>query len=308
MQTLLNADILRRLEQMQLIAARRAKSTAKGERKSRARGQSVEFADYRSYVPGDDLRYLDWALFGRLDKLFVRLYEEERELPVVIFLDGSESMTFGMPRKFDFARQIAAAVGYIALCGFDRVSIRVFPALGEGGNSAVDGTAPQSIARRALQSVRGKRSALGYLTNLQALEAGGVGDLASALKRGTGEIKQTGAVLVISDFLDPAGYETGLAAMVARGFHVTAIQVLAPAELSPSIHGDLKLIDSETGAVQEVSFGKYRLAAYQKAVAGYIRQWEAFCKARGIRSLTVSSGTSLSDVVLRQMRTSRLLG
>ena len=106
---LLTPELLRRLEQFQLLAARRAKSSSKGERRSRARGQSVEFADHRSYVPGDDFRYLDWNLFGRLDRLFLKLYEEERELPVRIFLDASESMTFGEPRKFDFARQVAAA-------------------------------------------------------------------------------------------------------------------------------------------------------------------------------------------------------
>src|SRR2546426_11456898 len=121
MSALLTPDLLRRLEQFQLLAARRAKSSARGERRSRARGQSVEFADYRNYVHGDDFRYLDWNLYGRLERLFLKLYEEERELPVRIFLDASESMTFGEPRKFDFARQIAAAIGYVALSGFDRV-------------------------------------------------------------------------------------------------------------------------------------------------------------------------------------------
>src|SRR6202453_3429449 len=124
---LLTPELLRRLEQFQLLAARRSKSSARGERRSKARGQSVEFADYRSYVAGDDFRHLDWNLFGRLDRLFLKLYEEERELPVRIFLDASESMTFGAPAKFDFARQIAAAVGYVALCGFDRVTLQVFP-------------------------------------------------------------------------------------------------------------------------------------------------------------------------------------
>src|SRR5208283_2276536 len=120
---LLSPDLLRRLEQFQLLAARRSKSSAKGERRSKARGQSVEFADFRSYVAGDDFRHLDWNLYGRLDKLFLKLYEEERELPVRIFLDASESMTFGTPPKFDFARQVAAAIGYVALCGFDRVAV-----------------------------------------------------------------------------------------------------------------------------------------------------------------------------------------
>src|SRR3982750_567538 len=115
---LLPPELLRRLEQFQLLAARRSKSSARGERRSRARGLSVEFADHRNYVAGDDLRYLDWNLYGRLDRLFLKLYEEERELPVRIFLDASESMNFGQPAKFDFAKQVAAAVGYVALSGF----------------------------------------------------------------------------------------------------------------------------------------------------------------------------------------------
>src|SRR5439155_23973767 len=123
MPALLTPELLRRLEPFAVPATRRAKSSAKGERRSRARGQSVEFADHRNYVPGDDFRYLDWNLYGRLDKLFLKLYEEERELPVRIFLDASESMAFGTPRKFDFARQVAAAIGYVALCGFDRLTI-----------------------------------------------------------------------------------------------------------------------------------------------------------------------------------------
>ena len=124
-----------------------------GERRSRARGQSVEFADYRNYVHGDDFRYLDWNLYGRLDRLFLKLYEEERELPVRIFLDASESMTFGEPRKFDFARQVAAAIGYVALCGFDRVSVIPFPerrpAHRGSDNDAAAGPIGAGRARRA---------------------------------------------------------------------------------------------------------------------------------------------------------------
>src|SRR5690606_12995792 len=126
-QTLLTAKLLRQLEQLELAARRRSRSAGRGERSSKARGQSVEFADFRSYVAGDDFRYLDWNLFGRLDRLFIKLYEEERELPVQVFLDASESTNFGTPTKFDFARRLAAAIGYIALCGFDRVTVRVFP-------------------------------------------------------------------------------------------------------------------------------------------------------------------------------------
>src|SRR5512139_495967 len=149
---LLSTELLRRLEQVQLLAQRRAKSSARGERRSRSRGQSVEFADYRSYVAGDDLRYLDWNLYGRLDRLFLKLYEEERELPVRLFLDASESMTFGEPVKFDFARQIAAAIGYVALCGFDRVSVSVFPELDSTRTLANTGS-NETAARGGLRSV-----------------------------------------------------------------------------------------------------------------------------------------------------------
>src|SRR5512140_74951 len=175
---LLTTELLRRLEQFQLLAARRAKSVARGERRSRARGQSVEFADYRDYAHGDDFRYLDWNLYGRLDRLFVKLYEEERELPVRVFLDASESMTFGEPVKFDFARQIAAAVGYVGLAGFDRVTVVPFPE-----QPPASATTGEMAARGALRSVRGKKSAMQFFQNLAALTAGGPAKLNEALRR-----------------------------------------------------------------------------------------------------------------------------
>src|SRR5689334_8307576 len=251
---LLTPELLRRLEQFQMLAARRAKSSAKGERRSRARGQSVEFADYRNYVAGDDLRYLDWNLFGRLDRLFLKLYEEERELPVRIFLDGSESMTFGEPRKFDFARQVAAAIGYVALSGFDRVSVVPFPALATNAQVNPATRTMELAARGALRSVRGKKSTIEFFQNLSTLTAGGPANLNEALWRGALEARQAGLAMVLSDFLDPAGYEPGLNALVGRGFQVDLVQILAPEELSPSSFGDLRLVDSETGAMQEVTF------------------------------------------------------
>src|ERR1043165_5567785 len=179
--SLLSADLLRRLEQFQLLARRRAKSSAKGERRSRARGQSVEFADHRSYVPGDDFRYLDWNLYGRLEKLFLKLYEEERELPVRIFLDASESMTFGEPRKVDFAKQVAAAIGYVALCGFDRVSVTVFPDAPE-----------QNVARGALRAVRGRKSSMQFFQNLNQIQPKGSAELNESLRRGALQARTAG--------------------------------------------------------------------------------------------------------------------
>ena len=299
---LLTPELLRRLEQFQLLASRRAKSTSRGERRSRARGQSVEFADYRTYVHGDDFRYLDWNLYGRLERLFLKLYEEERELPVRIFLDASESMTFGEPRKFDFARQVAAAIGYVSLAGFDRVSVIPFPALGDNGTSDQVNRTMELAARGALRSVRGKKSAIQFFQNLSRLTAGGPADLNEALRRGALEARQAGLAMVLSDFLDPQGYEAGLTALVGRGFQVDIVQILAPEELSPTTFGDLRLVDSETGANQEVTFGRYRLKAYQHTVQSYLQKLREFCQARGINLFTVSSNTALEELLLRQLR------
>ena len=305
---LLTPELLRRLEQFQLLAARRAKSSAKGERRSRARGQSVEFADYRNYVPGDDFRYLDWNLYGRLERLFLKLYEEERELPVRIFLDASESMTFGEPRKFDFARQVAAAVGYVALSGFDRVSVIPFPELAAGAVADRAARVAELAARGALRSVRGKRSAIQFFANLSALTAGGSANLNQALRRGALEARQPGVAVLLSDFLDPAGYESGLSALVARGFQVDLVQILSPEELAPVAFGDLRLVDSESGAVQEVSFGRYRMKAYQQTVQNFLQRLREFCQSRGINFFTASSITPLEELLLKQLRKAEVWG
>jgi len=299
---LLTPELLHRLEQFQLLAARRAKSSSKGERRSRARGQSVEFADYRTYVHGDDFRYLDWNIYGRLERLFLKLYEEERELPVRIFLDASESMTFGEPRKFDFARQVAAAVGYVALSGFDRVSVIPFPALSPNGRTNPATSTMELAARGALRSVRGKKSAIEFFQNLSTLTAGGPANLNESLRRGALEARQAGLAMVLSDFLDPAGYESGLTALVGRGFQVDLVQILAPEELSPSTFGDLRLVDSETGAIQEVTFGRYRMKSYQQTVQNFIQRLREFCQGRGINFFTASSKTALEELLLKQLR------
>lgn len=305
-ESLLTPELLRRLEQFQLLAARRAKSSSKGERRSRARGQSVEFADYRTYVHGDDFRYLDWNLYGRLERLFLKLYEEERELPVRIFLDASESMTFGEPRKFHFARQVAAAIGYVALSGFDRVSVIPFPGLQANGETQPANQIAEAAARGALRSVRGKKSALQFFQNLGTLTAGGAANLNEALRRGALEARHTGLAVVLSDFLDPAGYDSGLTALVGRGFQVDIVQILAPEELSPSSFGDLRLVDSETGTIQEVTFGRYRMKAYQQTVQNYIQRLREFCQARGISFFTASSNTPLEQLLLKQLRTAEV--
>jgi uncharacterized protein (DUF58 family) len=294
---MLSPGLMRRLEQLQLRTRRRARSALKGERHSRARGQSVEFADYRNYVAGDDLRYVDWNLYGRLDRLFVKLHEEERELPVVVLLDSSESMTFGEPRKFDFARQLGAAIGYVGLCGFDRVAVVPLPPRPE-----------QARVAGALRMVRGRQSAMAMFRSMDELVAGGAADFNAAVRQTVVETRKVGLAVVLSDFLDPRGYAAGLNALLGKGFQVSVVQVLAPEEIEPVIAGDLRLVDAETGAVQDVTFGRHRLKAYRRAMENYCEELRGFCRSRGIGWYRTRSDASLEDVLLKDLRESGLWG
>jgi hypothetical protein len=217
-------------------------------------------------------------------------------------------MTFGEPRKFDFARQVAAAVGYVALSGFDRVSVIPFPNLPEDDSIEHSARVSELAARGSLRSVRGKKSAIPLFQNLNVLTARGSATLNESLRRGALEARQAGLALVLSDFLDPAGYEPGLSALVGRGFQVDLVQILAPEELAPTSFGDLRLVDSETGGIQEVTFGRYRLKAYQQTVQNFIQRLREYCQARGINYFSVSSSTPLEELLLRQLRQAEVWG
>jgi hypothetical protein len=141
-----------------------------------------------------------------------------------------------------------------------------------------------------------------FFQNLTALSAGGSANFNEALRRGALEARQAGLAIVLSDFLDPAGYDAGLTALVGRGFQVDIVQILAPDELSPSVFGDLRLVDSETGGLQEVTFGRYRLKSYQQTVQNFLQKLREYCQSRGINFFTVSSATPLEELLLRQLR------
>src|SRR5438067_3350322 len=140
---LLDPDFLVRLQRLEIVSKKIFVGKTKGERLSRRKGQSVEFADYKNYVVGDDLRFLDWNLYGRLDKLFIRLFLEEEDLHFYILIDNSLSMDFGTPTKLHYARQVAAALGFIGLVNLDRVVIEAF-------NNRLTQSMPAARGRRSL--------------------------------------------------------------------------------------------------------------------------------------------------------------
>src|SRR5271170_5983583 len=226
---LLDPKFLAQLEQLELVSRKIFLGRMKGERRSKRKGQSVEFADYRNYVIGDDLRFLDWNLFARLDRLFIRLFMEEEDLHFYVLLDNSLSMDFGSPTKLHYAKQIAAALGFIGLVNLDRVVIEAF-------NNKLTQTLP---------AVRGRRSLWRLLDFLNKIEPAGPSDLREALRTFSIKCSGKGIVVVLSDFMDKGGYEQALRYLIARQMDIYAIQILSQEEIEPEIMGDLQLTDIE---------------------------------------------------------------
>lgn len=295
---LFDTAFLRKLEQLHLLSRKIFKGRLKGERRSKKRGQSVEFADHRNYVIGDDLRYLDWNLFGRLEKLFLKMYEEEEELRVTIFLDTSESMSFGNPAKILYAKKVAAALGYIALCSFD--TVRVIPL--SNGSGAEPRSTPAATTSAPLRPVHGKRMALQFFADIVALPCEGRTTLNESLRRSALNARRAGVSILISDFLSPDGYEDGLNHLLARHNDIYVFHVLAPEELNPGFLGDWRVVDSETGATTEVSISRGQLKRYRETVNNYCQRLKEYCTHRGMSYLFTSTDQPFEDLMLKYIR------
>src|SRR5438128_4438488 len=245
---LLAPEFLHRLEQLELVSRKIFAGRMKGERLSKRKGQSVEFADYKNYVVGDDLRFLDWNLFARLDKLFIRLFLEEEDLHVYFLLDNSLSMDFGTPSKLRYAKQLAAALGFVGLVNMDRVVIEAF-------NDRLTQTMP---------AARGRRSIWRMMDFLQKLEPAGPSDLKKSLKTFSLKSSGKGIVVLLSDFMDKGGYEDALRYLVARQLDIYVIQVLSQEEIEPEVVGDLRLVDIEDDDVAEITVSAPLLKRYKQ--------------------------------------------
>lgn len=279
-------DFLAKLEQLRLVSRKVFFGRLKGERRSRRKGTSVEFADYRDYARGDDLRFLDWNIYGRLDRLFTKLFYEEEDLHVYILLDGSRSMDYGEPNKFLHARRLAAALAYIALVGMDRVAIAAFSA----------------DEFEWLRPVRGPGQIRKVFRFLEGLGARGETSLEAGALRFRVRQLHPGIILLASDFFDPAGYEEGLRVLAQGDNDVFAVQVLAPAEVQPDMVGALKLLDMETGEHVEVTVTAELIQSYQKRLAAYREGVAQFCMPRGMHHLVTTTDEDLVTLISHSLR------
>ena len=250
---LLEPQFLHKLEQLELVSRKIFLGLMKGERKSKKKGQSVEFADYRNYVKGDDLRHLDWNLYARLDRLFIRLFQEEEDLHFYVLIDNSLSMDFGSPSKLHYARQIAASLGFIGLCNMDRVVIEAF----------------NDNITQSLPAVRGRKSLWRLLDFLQKIESAGPSNLRESLKTFTMKSSGKGIVVLLSDMMDKEGYEDALRYLVARQYDIYVIQVLCQEELEPEMLGDLKLVDIEDADEAEITVSGPLIKRYKQNLAAF---------------------------------------
>ena len=288
---LLDPAFLERLGTLSLLSRRRLRGVQRGDRRSTARGRGVEFDDYRAYQPGDDYRYIDWNVVSRLDRLFVKMFSEEEDLDVALLVDTSRSMGAGHPSKLLVAKQLAAAIGYIGLVNLDRVGVTAFA----------------SAVGSRLDRLRGPRRAVELLEFLGRLAPSGVTDLEMAMRQHLAPIRRRGLVVILSDLLDPRGYERALLLARAHRFQTFLIQILADDEVAPALAGDLRLVDVETSRAVEVTVDAEALRAYASARDAFFEGLEKFCYRHGIDYLRTTTSVPVETLVLRWLRQAGLL-
>lgn len=288
--TLLDETVLRKLGRLRLVSRRARAGQMKGERRSTRKGTSIEFADYRDYVPGDDLRRVDWNVYARTERPYVKLHEEEEDLAVHILLDASRSMDWPVQgeagHKLDFARRLAGLLGYLALAAGDRLAV----------------TALRSDGLRRYGPARGRAHILPLFAWLAALDTGGVTDLNASLSYYALNAGRPGLAILISDMFSPSGYEGGLNALGARGYELAVAHTLAPDELDPPFAGDLRLIDAETQTPQDITLTPSLRGLYARRLAAWQEEIGAFCRAREANYIAVVTEDAPEEVILREMR------
>jgi uncharacterized protein (DUF58 family) len=283
---LLPPDLMAQLERLELVTRKVFRGRMKGERRSRRKGQSVEFADFRGYVPGDDLRTLDWNLFARLDKLIIKLFLEEEDLHFYTLIDASQSMVFGEPTKLEYAKQLAAALGFIGLVRADRVRIET---LGTG------------LSYRG-PILRGRKSVWRMLDFVGSIAPGETATLVEGVKNFCLRNSGRGVVVLISDLMDKNGYEPALRYLMAREMDVYVIHVLSQEEIDPDVAGDLRLVDCEDSDVAEISVSAPLIARYKATLGAFVSGAQEFCNRRGMNYLLANNQTPVKDLIGSYLR------
>jgi uncharacterized protein (DUF58 family) len=289
--TVFDEAFLRQLEQLLLVMRSPVRGGLKGGRRSVKRGQSVEFADFRDYTPGDDLRQLDWNVYARLERLFVKLFIEEEDITISLLVDASASMAAGAPAKLLFAKRAAAALGYIGLASDDRV--------------VVSALAGRTAVRR--RGIRGSARVFRLLADLSSIETSiGQTDLVAATRHAAAQLSGRGLVILISDLLDP-GADRVVRELAAARSELIVLHVLSPEELDPQLEGDLRLVDVETSDGIDVTVDLPTIDRYRERLAAWQESLADIARKRGAMYVPLSTTVPLADLVFAELRRRRVI-
>ena len=278
--------LLRRLERLGLVSRKRVANQIKGERRSVQRGSSMNFVDYREYVPGDDVGQLDWNVYGRLDHLVIKLYEDEQNVTVHLLVDNSNSMDWGEPNKLQLALQLAGSLGYVGLTNFDRVQCATF----------------SDTLGATFGPARNQREAHNLFAYLNEVKAAGQTDFEASLRAYAMQNRRPGLIVIFTDLLSHSSFESGVKYLLERGYEIALIHVLAPAEVRPGIGGDLKLIDRETGRFVDVTLNQRALTLYRERYQGWTSAIEGFCGRHSIVYQRVESSEPVDKLLFQTFR------
>jgi uncharacterized protein (DUF58 family) len=291
---LIDGRLMAKLDQVDVMSRKIFLGKLQGERRSKKRGVSVEFADYRHYTHGDDLRFVDWNIYARLDKLFLKMFLEEEDLSLMLAMDCSASMDWGNPNKFVFCQKLAMALGYIGLANHNRVTLCAFDA---------DGV-------RRLPSLRGRRRTQEMGVWLINQKPGRGSSFNEAMRTIALSRQGKGVMVILSDFLLKEGYEKGLRYLSGGGYDTFCLQTLSPEEIDPGRHGmsgDLRLTDIEDENTAEVTVSAALLKRYRENLNAYCGKLREFCVRRDMTHLTIDTSMDMVTLLLDYLRKRGLL-
>jgi uncharacterized protein (DUF58 family) len=283
---LFDEEFQKKLDYLAMVSRRVFSGTMRSERRTKKTGAGVEFADHREYAAGDDFRYLDWHAYGRLDRLLLRLFEEEEDLSIYFIVDCSASMGFDDGRKLAYAKRLCAALAYVGLANLDRVSIV---------------TAHAELAAR-MEPTRNKRRIFRIFDFLRGVEADGETDIEAVMRRFVARHKRRGLAVVISDLYDPEGYERGVNVLRYNKFEPFVLHVTDARDAEPNARGDIMLYDCETGEEREVTVTRSVLARYAEAYERYLKSVEQFCTRRQLSYFRADVEQPFEELILRVFR------
>jgi uncharacterized protein (DUF58 family) len=285
-ETFFDTDFLRKLERLHLVAKRLSWAGAKGEHAASRKGFSLEFSDYRRYQHGDDLRYVDWNIYRRLDRLLLKMFTSEEEMNIYLLVDTSRSMAEGAPVKLDYAKQVAAALGYIGLKNLDRVG---------GASFSMRLHAPLTLGR-------GRKQILSMFSFLSKLSCSGETNMRAATHSFTNLFPHPGFVVIVSDLFDPAGWRAALEELTAKRYQLLVIHIIDEEETAPEPCGDVALIDVEGGRERKLFLDAELVRRYQLELAAYFKEIETMCASRGIDYRRTTTAVPFEEFVLQTLR------